>query len=72
MALQDVTFPVKPIVKIHFIINCVLVFITLLVVGLRITSRLVTSAGLGWDDYLILVAVPEAIGMLVIQGLCMF
>ncbi|EEA22573.1 hypothetical protein TMatcc_001421 [Talaromyces marneffei ATCC 18224] len=71
MALQEVTFPVKPIVKIHFIINCVLVLITLVVVGLRLVSRLITSAGLGWDDYLILIAVPEALGMFVIQGLCL-
>jgi hypothetical protein len=71
MALPPVVFPTRPIVKIHLIINCVLVFLTLVVVVLRIVSRFITSADLGWDDYLILMATPEAVGMLVIQGLCM-
>lgn len=70
MALPVVVFTIRPIVKIHLIINCVLVFLTLVVVILRILSRFVTSAALGWDDYLILTAMPEAVGMLVIQGLC--
>jgi hypothetical protein len=65
-----VTFPVRPLVSTHLIINCVLLLITLVVVALRIVSRTVTRSLLGWDDYLILMAVPTAIGMLVIQGLC--
>lgn len=70
MALQEETFPVQPIVKAHFIINCVIVAITLAVVVLRMTSRFITSASLWWDDFLILLSMPQGIGMLVIQGLC--
>lgn len=70
MALQEQTFPIQPIVKAHFIINCVIVTLTLLVVALRMTSRFITSASLWWDDFLILLSMPQGIGMLVIQGLC--
>lgn len=72
MALQELTLPVKPIVRTHFIVNCVLVGITLAVVALRMVARFITSVWLGWDDYLILLAVPQGIGMLVIQGLCKY
>lgn len=70
MALHVVTFPVLPIVKTHLIINCVVVLLTLTVVGLRIASRIISGAWLGWDDWLILLSVPQGIGMLIIQGLC--
>ncbi|KAI6779409.1 integral membrane [Emericellopsis cladophorae] len=69
MALHAVDFPVKPIVKIHMIINCVLVVITVFVVVLRVLARLSTSAQLGWDDYLIILSTPLGLGMLAIQGL---
>jgi len=65
-----VEFEPLPIVKVHLIINCVLALLTILVVGLRLIARFMTGAGLWWDDYLIMLAVPQAIGMLVIQGLC--
>jgi hypothetical protein len=65
-----VVFPLLPIVKTHLIINCVLVFLTLLVVCLRLVSRFVSGAKLWWDDYLILFAAPQGVGMLIIQGLC--
>jgi hypothetical protein len=70
MALQTVTFPMEPLVKIHLIINCVLVFIALFIVGLRLFARFTSGANLWWDDYLILLSVPQGIGMLIIQGLC--
>ncbi|KAL7918870.1 hypothetical protein ACQKWADRAFT_323457 [Trichoderma austrokoningii] len=69
MALQAVTFPIMPIVKNHLIVNCVFVFISLFIVGLRLFTRFSSGANLWWDDYLILFAVPQGIGMLVIQGL---
>lgn len=72
MALEEQTFPILPIVKAHFIINCVIVALTLSVVALRMVSRFITSASLWWDDYLILLAVPQGVGMLVIQGMCKF
>ncbi len=70
MALQTLTFPVLPIARNHLIINCVLVFLTLIAVCLRVASRISSGAYLGWDDWLILLSVPQGIGMLVIQGLC--
>ncbi|KAL2146434.1 hypothetical protein VTI28DRAFT_3903 [Corynascus sepedonium] len=66
---EYVEFPVLPIVKAHLIINCVLCFLTVAVVGLRLVARFVTGAGLWWDDYLILFALPQGLGMLIIQGL---
>lgn len=70
MALETVTIPVLPIVRNHLIINCVIVLLTLVVVSLRIASRIVSGAWLGRDDWLILLSVPQGIAMLVIQGLC--
>ena len=65
-------FPVLPIVKVHLIINCVLAALTVLVVGLRLVARFMSGAGLWWDDYVILLALPQGLGMLIIQGLCEF
>ncbi|KAK3313020.1 hypothetical protein B0H66DRAFT_384076 [Apodospora peruviana] len=64
-----ITFASPPLVERHLIVNCVLVFLTLAVVALRIWSRFLSGAKLWWDDYLILFAVPQGIGMLVIQGI---
>ncbi|KAK3904713.1 hypothetical protein C8A05DRAFT_13457 [Staphylotrichum tortipilum] len=64
-----VPFPVLPIVKIHLIINCVLALLTVLTVSLRLVARFMSGAGLWWDDYLVLFALPQGIGMLIIQGL---
>lgn len=47
-------------------------FITVLVVALRFVARLVTGSKLGWDDYLILAAIPQIIGLLICEGLCKF
>lgn len=62
--------PILPVVESRLVGNAVLVAFTLLVVALRIVARLVTGSRLGWDDYLILAAVPQGIGILVCQGLC--
>ena len=70
--IEYLEFPVLPIVKVHLIINCVLAALTVLVVGLRIVTRFLSGAGLWWDDYVILLALPQGIGMLIIQGLCEF
>jgi hypothetical protein len=67
---EYVVFPVLPIVKVHLIINCVLAFLTVCVVGLRLVARFMSGAGLWWDDYLIMFAMPQGIGMLIIQGMC--
>lgn len=67
---EYVEFPVLPIVKVHLIINSVLALLTVVVVGLRLASRFISGAGLWWDDYLIIFALPQGLGMLIIQGLC--
>ncbi|KAL2169101.1 hypothetical protein VTG60DRAFT_6428 [Thermothelomyces hinnuleus] len=67
--IDYIEFPMLPIVRAHLIINCVLCFLTVSVVGLRLLARFVTGAGLWWDDYLILFALPQGLGMLIIQGL---
>lgn len=69
MTIEYLSLPVLPIVKAHLIVNCVLVFLTLVVVALRIVARFESGVKLWWDDYLILAAVPQGIGMLIIQGL---
>lgn len=48
--------PTLPLVKAHLIVDCVLVFLTWVAVGLRVTARKISGVGLGWDDYLILAA----------------
>ncbi|KAK3305421.1 uncharacterized protein B0T15DRAFT_493589 [Chaetomium strumarium] len=64
-----VEFPVLPVVRTHLIINSVLAGLTVLVVALRLVARFMSGAGLWWDDYLILFALPQGLGMLIIQGL---
>lgn len=63
--------PVPAVVEAHLIINIVVLLATMTVVGLRIVSRNVAGSKLGWDDYLTLLSVPQGIGMVVMQGLCM-
>ena len=65
-------FPVLPIVSAHLIINCLVTFLAVATVGLRVLTRHNSGAKLWWDDYLIMLAVPQGIGMLVIQGMCTF
>lgn len=59
-----------PEAKVYLIANSVLVLVTLLVVALRVVSRVLAGSKLGWDDYFTLLAVPQGIVMLVLQGLC--
>uniref|UniRef100_A0A0D2YF03 Rhodopsin domain-containing protein n=2 Tax=Fusarium oxysporum TaxID=5507 RepID=A0A0D2YF03_FUSOF len=58
-----------PIVEAHLIINSILVGIAVMVVGLRVYSRIFSNARLGLDDAFILVAAPLGVGMLIVQGL---
>lgn len=48
--------PTLPVVKAHLVVDCVLVFLTWVVVSLRVMARKISGVGLGWDDYLILAA----------------
>lgn len=56
-----ITVPVKDFVLAELIVNCIVVFLVLAVVSLRVFSRL-TGAGLGIDDYFIILAAPLGIG----------
>lgn len=67
-----VKFPVLRLVERQLIANCILVLLTLITVALRIWSRFLSSVKLWWDDYLVLFALPQGIGMLVIQGICKY
>ncbi|KAJ0136836.1 hypothetical protein CTA2_2117, partial [Colletotrichum tanaceti] len=51
------------------IANSVAAFLTAAVVALRVVSRVLAGSRLGWDDYFTLLALPQAIGVLVIQGI---
>lgn len=62
-------FPVSSSVRASLVINSLVVFVAVLVVILRYTARLVAGARLGWDDYLMLAALPQGIGLLVCLGL---
>lgn len=64
--------PIPVSVEAHLIINSIVLAVTITVVALRIISRKLAGTKLGWDDYLTLLSVPQAVGMLVLQGLCMF
>lgn len=52
------------------IANSVVAFLTAAVVGLRVVSRVLAGSKLGWDDYFTLLALPQAIVVLAIQGIC--
>lgn len=64
--------PILPWVKVQLIVNVVLVFITTLVVALRVFTRRVTGSKLRWDDYLILASLPLNIAMVICEGLCKY
>ncbi|KAI1136305.1 hypothetical protein F5Y05DRAFT_392317 [Hypoxylon sp. FL0543] len=68
MAVPVVFKPVLGFVRAELIVNCVLVSLVLVTIGLRAMSRL-QGPGLGWDDYLVMLATPLGIGMLICQGL---
>lgn len=72
MALNYAIVPMPDVTRSRLIGNVILVAITLFVVSLRILTRLVTGSKLGWDDYFILLCVPQGIGLLICQGLCKY
>ncbi|KAH7021451.1 uncharacterized protein B0I36DRAFT_425109 [Microdochium trichocladiopsis] len=59
--------PMLDFVRAELIVNCLVVFVMLSVVGLRTYAR-INGAGIGLDDILILLAAPLGVGMLVCQG----
>ncbi|KAL1835764.1 hypothetical protein VTJ49DRAFT_6094 [Mycothermus thermophilus] len=66
---EYVEFPTLPIVKAHLAINCVVALLAVTAVVLRLIARFTSGAGLWWDDYLVLLSLPQALGMLIIQGM---
>ncbi|KAI1339786.1 hypothetical protein F5Y15DRAFT_382106 [Xylariaceae sp. FL0016] len=59
---------VKDFVRAELIINCIVVFLVVTVVILRMVGRVI-GPGLGWDDAFVIFSTPLGIGMLVCQGL---
>lgn len=45
------------------------VFLSLLIVALRFTARFVAGSQIGWDDYLMLAAVPQGLALVACQAL---
>lgn len=62
--------PLTTEVEAHLIINIILVAATVLVVALRILSRILARSRLGVDDYLTALALPQGVAMVVLQGFC--
>lgn len=62
--------PLTTEVEAHLIINIILVATTVLVVGLRVLSRILARSRLGADDYLTILAVPQGVAMVVLQAFC--
>jgi hypothetical protein len=54
-------FPTTTAVKAHLAINCIIATLMVIIVSLRIWSRIYSKAGLGWDDGLILVAMVSPV-----------
>ncbi|KAL5614317.1 hypothetical protein BROUX41_004425 [Berkeleyomyces rouxiae] len=72
MPVRFVYIKPKPIVHAHVVFNAVLAFFTVLVVVLRVLSRMQSHQGtsnFGLDDFFVCIALPQALVMLVIQGL---
>ncbi|KAI1648988.1 uncharacterized protein F4817DRAFT_332477 [Daldinia loculata] len=67
-AVPQVYMPILGFVKAELVVNCVLVFLVLTTVTLRVIGRL-NGPGLGWDDYMVIFATPLGVGMLACQGL---
>lgn len=54
-AVPQVYMPILGFVKAELVVNCVLVFLVLTTVTLRVIGRL-NGPGLGWDDYMVIFA----------------
>jgi hypothetical protein len=65
--IPDVDLPMKTRVRTDLIVNCIIVFITIVCVVLRVVGR-VYGPGLGWDDFMVILAMPMGVAMLICQG----
>ncbi|KUI63977.1 hypothetical protein VM1G_10761 [Cytospora mali] len=64
-----VAFPMPNDVRAYLVANCIVQLIVILVVAGRIVSRRLRRVKLSLDDYLIIVAVPQALTLVILQGL---
>lgn len=69
MKPEPTYFPITAVMQGYIAVTAVLVFLSIMTVMARIISRLVTRAGIGVDDCLIVFAVPLGVGLLVIEGM---
>ncbi|OHE96854.1 integral membrane protein [Colletotrichum orchidophilum] len=58
-----------PHASAYLVANTMVALVTVLVVALRVVSRVLAGSRLGWDDYFTLFAVPQGLALLAIQGL---
>ncbi|KAH9909476.1 hypothetical protein F4778DRAFT_711631 [Xylariomycetidae sp. FL2044] len=66
--MESITLSVRPDVRAHLVINCVVGFLVLFIVSARLFARKYMGAGIGLDDILIVCAVPLCFALLGIQG----
>ncbi|KAI6370039.1 hypothetical protein MCOR03_009533 [Pyricularia oryzae] len=62
-----VFLPILDVVKDHLAVNSVFVFLVIVVVSLRVVGRCI-GPGLGWDDALVVAAMPIGIAMHICSG----
>ncbi|KAK2798913.1 hypothetical protein FQN51_007275 [Onygenales sp. PD_10] len=67
MPSPQVYYPITGTVQAELIVNCIVVFLVLTIVALRVTGRLL-GPGMGWDDGLVIFATPLGVVMLICQG----
>lgn len=58
--MDYIAFPVRPDVKAHLVINCVIGFVVFIVVSARLIARKFMGTGLGLDDYFIVCALVSS------------
>ncbi|KAF4458066.1 integral membrane [Fusarium albosuccineum] len=63
----QIYLPILDYVRAELIINCIIVFIVLCVVTLRVIGRFL-GPGIGWDDAFVIFATPLGVAMLCCQG----
>ncbi|KAL6351903.1 hypothetical protein LRP88_14715 [Fusarium phalaenopsidis] len=63
----QIYYPILGYVKAELIINCIIVFVVLCVVSLRVVGRFM-GPGIGWDDAFVIFATPLGVAMLCCQG----
>lgn len=69
MSVPDPVYkPILGFVNAQLVINAAICLLVIVAVSLRVVGRL-TGPGCGWDDWLVIAAVPLGIVMLVCQGL---